>query len=167
MRIAKNFGFDYGHRVWNQLLRPDLSLTTQCKCRYLHGHRGSLDVIVEGPVTNGMITDFKHFNVFKKWLDDYIDHKFILDSNDPNYDVIIGKTSLTYDKPSHYEHEESFYVVDFVPTSENLCKFFFEKASEILNDGIAPAKVVGVRFKETPSSECVYFGGSNEESLPQ
>lgn len=165
MRILKNFGFDYGHRVWNQSLNAELSLTTECKCRYLHGHRGSLDIIVEGPVTNGMITDFKHFNVFKKWLDDYIDHKFIIDENDPNYDIITGLNNSSCQ--GYSEHFKSFFIVDFVPTSENLCKFFFEKASYILNDGIAPARVVGVRFKETPSSECVYFGGSNEESLHQ
>ncbi len=49
-----------------------------------------------------MVTDFKHLNWFKEWLDNTIDHKFILDINDPlifdiasHYTTVSGEIDLT------------------------------------------------------------------------
>ena len=78
--IAKEFNFDYGHRVWPQKLNSEFSLDCELACRHLHGHRGTVIVHLESEELDnqGMVTDFHHLNWFKKFLDDAIDHKFIL-----------------------------------------------------------------------------------------
>lgn len=89
--IDKSFNFEYAHRVWSQEL--DAKYTdrgeTKCACRHLHGHSGEVKVFLEEVVSGeniskiGMVTDFKHLSWFKNFLDDYLDHKMILDENDP------------------------------------------------------------------------------------
>lgn len=167
-KICKEFQFDYGHRVWSQKLNVELSLDNYCKCRHLHGHRGLVGVeLVAKELKDGMVTDFKHLNFFKKFIDDVVDHKFLIDRNDPllsnvagfdRYDIVeygrYGK--FPYDKFDgvEREHAESFVVVDFVPTSENLCKWFYEiLVDKLKGTGITVSKVY---FKETPSSYSEY-----------
>ena len=84
-KISKAFEFCYGHRVWSQELNPDYSLDPCLKCRHLHGHQGRIEVFLESSELNrgGMVTDFKHLNWFKQFLDDVLDHKFIIDIHDP------------------------------------------------------------------------------------
>jgi 6-pyruvoyltetrahydropterin/6-carboxytetrahydropterin synthase len=170
MDISKIFEFDYGHRVWTQKLNPEYSLDNKCVCRHLHGHRGVVEIVLEGDVQqNGMVTDFKHLNWFKKWLDDSLDHKFIIDANDPLFSSLVpnvnafGLIDQTYFKNVNTEAVkddnllewlESFCIVDFVPTSENVCKWLFSVVSPKMQKiGI---KVKAIKFKETPKSLCVY-----------
>ena len=121
-------------------------------------------------LTNDMVTDFKHLNWFKQFIDDYIDHKFIIDINDPLFytithhmplDVKRYSNGLGYFELSHKqgnellnEFTESFVVVDFVPTSENLSKYFFEFAQKKMEK--IGVKVIKVAFRETPKSEACY-----------
>ncbi len=90
--IDKSFSFCYGHRVHNQ--RLDTTFTESgdacLACRHLHGHEGLVKVFLEeeGPENSniegtGMVTDFKHLGWFKNFLDDTLDHKFIMDIKDP------------------------------------------------------------------------------------
>ena len=89
--ISKEIGFDYGHRVHNQTLNKEYSVDDDCVCKHLHGHRGTLQVFLSGDeLVKGMVTDFKHLNWFQKFIDDNIDHKFIIDRNDPWFDNIIN-----------------------------------------------------------------------------
>lgn len=82
--ITKDFDFCYGHRVWSQALDAELSDNQPCKCRHLHGHQGKITVKMRASsLENGMVTDFHHLNWFKKWLDEFFDHKMILDTHDP------------------------------------------------------------------------------------
>lgn len=82
--ITKEFEFDFGHRVWSQKLDCGFSIDSKCKCRFLHGHRGKIIVKLSSDhLTNGMVTDFKHLNVFRKFIDDTLDHKFLFDLSDP------------------------------------------------------------------------------------
>jgi len=66
-QISKQFDFCYGHRVWSQELNPEYSLDDCLMCRHLHGHQGKVLVHMESEkLKNGMVTDFKHLNWFKK-----------------------------------------------------------------------------------------------------
>jgi 6-pyruvoyltetrahydropterin/6-carboxytetrahydropterin synthase len=94
--IDKSFSFCYGHRVHNQSLNTKFTENNDgcLACRHLHGHEGLIKVFLEedyspeaGEISNiektGMVTDFKHLGWFKNFLDDVLDHKMILDINDP------------------------------------------------------------------------------------
>ena len=89
--ISKTFELDFGHRVHNQILNDELSCSAPCACRHLHGHRGKIIVELESEsLDQGMVTDFHHLNWFKKWIDTYLDHKMILDIQDPALSIMIG-----------------------------------------------------------------------------
>lgn len=94
--IDKQFSFCYGHRVWSQQLHADFceKNDTSCKCRHLHGHEGLVHVFLEGEtLERGMVTDFKHLGWLKNFLDNNLDHKFIIDVNDPIFCKLLSVTS--------------------------------------------------------------------------
>jgi 6-pyruvoyltetrahydropterin/6-carboxytetrahydropterin synthase len=174
-QISKQFDFCYGHRVWSQELITEFSLDDCLMCRHLHGHQGKVLVHMESEkLKNGMVTDFKHLNWFKKFLDDTIDHKFIIDSNDPLFSTLLphfkDKENLVV-MPQNYkipdmnviqseeihikEMYEGFIVVDFVPTSENLSAWLLaivqEKMAQI------DITVSHIEYFETPKSRSVVY----------
>ena len=192
--IDKSFDYCYGHRVWSQTLDPKYSLDSCLACRHLHGHQGKVKLFLgANNLKHGMVTDFKHTNIFKKWLDDTLDHKFIIDMNDPLFEDLAGdlclseKNKRTFDdlmvtvnteynfaipdleqlmalnvwdelrddqKQAIFEKYEGIIIVDFIPTSENICKFIYDVANKMLNElGI---DVVAVEYWETPKSHCRY-----------
>ena len=192
--IDKSFDYCYGHRVWSQTLDPKYSLDSCLACRHLHGHQGKVKLFLgANNLKHGMVTDFKHTNIFKKWLDNTLDHKFIIDMNDPLFEDLAGdlclseKNKRTFDdlmvtvnteynfaipdleqlmalnvwdelrddqKQAIFEKYEGIIIVDFIPTSENICKFIYEVANKMLKGlGI---DVVAVEYWETPKSHCRY-----------
>lgn len=180
-KITKEFDFCYGHRVWSQELNAALSIDNKCVCRHLHGHQGKIIIELSAPnLTRGMVTDFKHLNWFKNFVDDFIDHKFIIDLHDPAFTYLIpvsvpdelGKSYLSfehfeeyhfttinmkyYEKAESWKQEllEGFIIVDFVPTSENISKWIYDIVSKKMNPyGI---QVSCVEFKETPKTAASY-----------
>jgi 6-pyruvoyltetrahydropterin/6-carboxytetrahydropterin synthase len=170
--ISKEFDFCYGHRVWSQTLDQEYSLDNRCVCRHLHGHQGKVVVKLEASsLISGMVTDFKHLNWFKKFLDDVLDHKFIIDSHDPAFNMIVPvdvswkeyKEGYSIVDPNWYktlsdntliELLEGFVKVDFVPTSENLSKWLFDIVQNKMK--MLGVKVESVRFFETPKSSSCY-----------
>jgi 6-pyruvoyltetrahydropterin/6-carboxytetrahydropterin synthase len=177
--ISKSFNFSYGHRVWiQQLNHPKLSISTDCKCKNLHGHSGTVVVFVGSDSLDDcqMVTDFKNLKFFQKFLDLVLDHRFIIDINDPNLKLITSFSKDDLDLTnfknftfltdvvelvvspadnSYDEHLDSFVLVDFVPTSENICKALKHYAQEQLGD---VAKVTAVELWETAKSHCRYTG---------
>ena len=155
--ISKEFHFEYGHRVWSQRLNEELAGTRQTKCRFLHGHSAKVVIHLQAPELNeGMITDFHHLNFLKKFLDDNLDHKFIIDKNDPLFSQITGLFNNPELGTPQEEYGKSFYVIDFVPTSENLSKFIFDYAQEkLLPLGV---KVLRVDWHETVKSKASFIG---------
>jgi 6-pyruvoyltetrahydropterin/6-carboxytetrahydropterin synthase len=172
--IDKEFTFEAGHRVWAQKLEHEnLSLTTDCACKHLHGHSYTVKVHVGSDNLNesGMVTDFKNLNFFKKFLDDVLDHKFIIDVNDPLFGYITGVALDSYGKIDNFTNLgtllsksnpswsndliDSFVLVNFIPTSENICKHLKFYASSQL---VGVATVTSVELWETKKSHCVYYG---------
>ena len=214
--IDKQFSFCYGHRVWTQELHPEFceKNDTQCKCRHLHGHEGLVHVFLEGTkLERGMVTDFKHLGWLKNFLDDNLDHKFVLDINDPIFCKLLNCTSnkgtideaeglasglhfvngdmyidvIDEDDPTkvfkslrlvpvyvpgtekiagwnldvsalkdNAEREvyEGYFLVNFVPTSENFCKWLFDIVSAKM--ALLGVKVARVDWFETPKSRSSY-----------
>jgi 6-pyruvoyltetrahydropterin/6-carboxytetrahydropterin synthase len=170
--IDKEFSFEMGHRVWAQVLnRPDLSISTECACKHLHGHSYTIKVFLGADTLDQsqMVTDFKNLNFMKEFVDNVLDHKFMIDVNDPNFELITGTsypldqtvnfTNLGEAKPSVYEdvqlHRNSFVIVDFVPTSENICKYLKLYAQERIG---SLAVVESLELWETKKSHCRYSG---------
>ena len=183
--IDKAFECCYGHRVWSQNLNSIFSLTGTCKCRRLHGHQMKLKIGLQAEqLHNGMVTDFNHLAWVKYIVDDVMDHHFIMDSHDPMLKMLFPEVHDYSDclvdhkwykmfdierlgaklaavpeiRDIILEKCSSLVLVDFVPTSENLCKWFYDIASEKMKD-FAEAegfKVAYVEFWETPKSHCRY-----------
>lgn len=183
--IDKTFSLDYGHRVHTQKLNGEYSLDNRCVCRHFHGHRGTVKVHLTGDKLNeqGMVTDFKHLGWFKKFIDDVLDHKMILDVNDPalgkfyplfsNADMTHGETierlcqwheenylTIWLDNFSGLSEEEQeiyegLILVPFVPTSENLAKWLYDIVSEKMSK---LCDVSHIEFFETPKSRSIYYG---------
>lgn len=182
--IDKTFDFCFGHRVHTQVLNQELSCNSKCKCRHYHGHQGTIKIYLKSDKLNdqGMVLDFVELNWFKKWLDDVLDHKMILDMRDPAlwnfYPLLKDKGDpesgesivflFDYHKegyftirPDHYsdmnDYEKEIYeglvVVTFVPTSENISRWIFNIVQKKLS-GIAT--VSKVEFFETPKSRSSY-----------
>jgi len=181
--ITKSFDFCYGHRVHNQKLNPDYAVDTCLVCRHLHGHQGQVIIKLEADyLTDGMVTDFKHLGWFKKWVDDTLDHKMIMDINDPVISYVyplitekriddyrsnmfmndMGSKAFLNLSPSIYESEplavqeiyEGLVVVNFVPTSENISAWLYEEVKKKMFPlGVT---VTSVEFKETPKTSAIY-----------
>jgi 6-pyruvoyltetrahydropterin/6-carboxytetrahydropterin synthase len=177
--IDKTFEFCYGHRVWTQKLNGEYAADLKCACRHLHGHEGKMQVFLESPSgeldSTGMVTDFRHLEWLKKWINEHIDHQFIIDWSDPLFDQLLGSpnlipvqvpntdhvagykvdlTGLEPDSPE-YEYYEGFLVVKFVPTSENLSAWMAELVE-------AKMKALNVRVQridwwETPKSRSTFI----------
>ena len=168
--ISKQFDFCYGHRVWTQELKEEFSLDTSCACRHLHGHQGSIIVYLQATnLQNGMVTDFKHLNWFKRWLDETLDHKMILDIDDPlipyeipyelqfvwmreDYAILEGYEKMP--KPLQ-EKYQGIVLVRFTPTSENLSKWIHEIIQTKMKK--IDVYVSRVQFFETPKSQSNYI----------
>ena len=173
-KISKEFDFCYGHRVWSQTLNPEFSLDSCLKCRHLHGHQGKILVYLEADeLHNGMVTDFKHLNWFKQFIDDVLDHKFILDINDPLFATLlplvkkeelvkfpeaystVDLTKFANEEIHIKELYDGYIIVDFVPTSENLSAWFLrivQNKMQKLN-----VKVSHIEFLETPKSKSTFY----------
>jgi 6-pyruvoyltetrahydropterin/6-carboxytetrahydropterin synthase len=203
--IDKQFDFCYGHRVYTQRLNESLCSTgdTSTKCRHLHGHQGKVHVFVESDFLDdrGMCVDFKEMGWINDFLDTYLDHKFIIDINDPLYDsivtdgieralraeikakglgtaarmlnasdvpfrdvcipgtpTVVGRRvdCIWLSKGSEREYVEGFFVVDFVPTSENLSKWLYDIVA--VRMATIGAKVSRIDWWETPKSRASYTG---------
>ena len=172
--ISKEFDFCYGHRVWSQSLNVEFSLDSCLMCRHLHGHQGKVIVYLKSDtLKSGMVTDFKHLNWFKKFLDDVIDHKFIIDINDPLFSTLIPNVDkkdlisfkedyktvdLTNFKNELLELYESYIIVDFVPTSENISDWLLKIVQNKMDK--LNIKVSKIEFLETPKSKSTFYARS-------
>jgi 6-pyruvoyltetrahydropterin/6-carboxytetrahydropterin synthase len=178
--IDKTFEFCYGHRVWTQTLNGAYADDLKCACRHLHGHEGKVQVFMESDKLDdtGMVTDFRHLEWLKKWINANIDHQFVIHREDPLYDYLVGnntalvpvfvpdtvfvaghKVDLTGmdAKLPMFELFEGMFVVDFVPTSENLSAWLGGLVQKKM-DGLG-VNVTRIDWWETPKSRSSWIKG--------
>ena len=97
--IHKTFEFCYGHRTYTQKLNGEFSSDLKQACRHYHGHEGKVVVHLEGDTLDetGMVTDFRHLEWGKQFINEHIDHQFVMDINDPLFAqfVLIPYQTLT------------------------------------------------------------------------
>ena len=177
--IDKTFEFCYGHRVHTQTLNGEYAADLKCACRHLHGHEGKMQVHLTGDGLDktGMVTDFRHLEWLKKWINEYIDHQFIIDKNDPLFEKMLGANvelvpvlvpdtdfvagwhihPIYYANMSEPEKEyfEGFMVVNFVPTSEHLSSWMAELVEVKMKK--LGVKVHSIEWWETPKSRSVFY----------
>ena len=167
--ISKEIEGDFGHRVWTQNLDENFACTSSCKCKALHGHRFKIVPELyneDGLQADGMVTDFSHLAAFKKWVDDIMDHKMLLDLRDPALYILFPKLindisgTGTFQKAPYDPNElhglaevelyEGLTIVHFVPTAENLCRWLAVNILPLfLPKGVS---VKSLTFYETPKS---------------
>ena len=105
-RIAKTFEVEYGHRLHKH---PE-------KCRFLHGHRLRIEVVVRGTRLddNDMVCDYKALKMLVADLVGRLDHAMALSSDDPELPRLaaIGERVLLFPGQD--------------PTTEVLAKWIFD-----------------------------------------
>lgn len=164
--ITKEFEFAYAHRVWAQYLDPAKSNNAKPRCRHIHGHNARVIVSLGSKTlqSHDVVLDYNELNFFKKFLDDVLDHKYIIDESDPLCPKVLMKVKNNYkefdtsdESLSEYEREhlESYVIVPFIPTSENLAKWLFEYIKQYLGN-----MVISVTFSESQKTTATYV---NEE----
>jgi 6-pyruvoyltetrahydropterin/6-carboxytetrahydropterin synthase len=131
-RVTRQIDFCYGHRLMNYA----------GKCRHLHGHNGRALIAIESPTLDerGMVMDFSEIkDVVSQWIDQQLDHRMILRSDDPVVDVLRSMG-------------EPLYLLDENPTAENIAKLIFDFTA---SQGFP---VVEVKLWETPKAFATYRG---------
>lgn len=149
--VTKSIEIDYGHRVPNH----------RSKCCNVHGHRGKIEVTVQGPLHSSgsdedMVVDFGDIKVaLEQEIVARLDHKFLMSVDDLALKarLDIGDTSNNRNSIGRVHYVEGFGTIQEVPgvpTAENLAFICFTLLSKSLNrDGMC---VTSVRFWETPTS---------------
>lgn len=131
-RVTREIDFCYGHRLMNY----------DGKCRYLHGHNGRAVIAIEAESLDdrGMVLDFSDIKrVVSTWIDDNLDHRMLLNRNDPMVPVL-------------EEMGEPVFLLDANPTAENIAKLIHDCA---LQNGFP---IVETRLWETPRCFATYRG---------
>ena len=129
-RVSREIDFCYGHRLLNY----------DGKCRYLHGHNGKAVISIEADKLDhrGMVLDFSDIKqVVSKWIDDNLDHRMILNRNDP---VV----------PMLQEMNEPLHLIDTNPTAETIAQLIYDYTA---SQGFP---VVEVLLWETPKCFATY-----------
>lgn len=102
MKCTRKFEFDAGHRIVGH----------KYKCKYVHGHRFSLELTLESKELNqlGMVIDFGVVkSLVNTWIEDNLDHTLILNKSDKTLGQYI----------SEYTGQKIYYL-DQNPTAENI-----------------------------------------------
>ena len=129
-RVTKEIDFCYGHRLLNY----------DGKCKYLHGHNGRAVITIESETLDdrGMVMDFSDIKrVVSRWIDDQLDHRMILNVNDPAVSVL-------------REMNEPLHLIEENPTAENIAKLIYTFAVK------EEFPVTEVTLWETPRSYATY-----------
>ena len=126
-RIAKTFEVEYGHRLHKH---PE-------KCRFLHGHRLRIEVVVRGTRldANDMVCDYKALKVLVTEVVGRLDHAMALNSQDPHLDAFraVGERLLLFEGQD--------------PTTEVLARWIFDGVATRLASADSVTSEGGVAYQ--------------------
>ena len=129
-RVTRQIDFCYGHRLLNY----------DGKCRYLHGHNGRAEIVIEAETLDhrGMVLDFSDIKrVVRAWIDQTLDHRMLLRRDDPAVTLLQGVG-------------EPVFLMDENPTAENIAKLIFDFTAN------AGFPIIEARLWETPNCFATY-----------
>lgn len=157
LHITKKINFVAGHRVHSQNLPKSLGPN---KCRFLHGHEYMLELFITSDLDeSGMVLDFTFFNYLNDFIQRFIDHKFILDINDPLFDSITGVNNrLDWSRCLvYYTITEIDGKIELVSTDKE--KFLFSKFNSYYAEFSNEHKqsFIFVDFVPTAENLCNWF----------
>ncbi len=160
-------GIDMGHRV----------MTHGSKCKSLHGHRYQIEATVEADalqtegVQTGMVMDFGFLkDLMMDTIDRLCDHGMIMSFDDPLLPILYHEEPITNEHflwsidgslPAyafmHFEQGRyeagKLTVVNFIPTAENLARWWFELLQQKSPLGI---QMKSIKVWETPNCYSIY-----------
>lgn len=185
--VEKTFEFDLAHRIHNQNLDSSFTETDKpvLKCRRLHGHTAQLKIkLGSDKLVDDMVIDYNEMGFVKRMVDDVLDHRTLLSSEDPLYEKVVKNifkqyTNLisgislnefkwhvrTIDTSSIEDQDikeflSAFVIVPFTTSSENIANWIAEVVKEHVDlyntRNNTDVKLISVSYKETPKSEAVY-----------
>jgi 6-pyruvoyltetrahydropterin/6-carboxytetrahydropterin synthase len=146
MEITRKIVFHTGH-----MLKDDES-----KCHNPHGHEYVLEATITGPVqeegvNTGMVLNFGDLkSAMMLKIHDLVDHKFIVELQDPRYEDFLRAVGC-----------EGVHPVHFSPTAENLVKYFFNILAAELHRHHSEVKLVRCKLQETYQCWVEYSGFFN------
>jgi 6-pyruvoyltetrahydropterin/6-carboxytetrahydropterin synthase len=165
--ITREIGIDMGHRVTNH----------GSKCKNIHGHRYRIVAHCEGMKTQeegngnpqeGMLVDFGFLkDEMMRFIDGMCDHGITLWRQDPLVVATLTNEQLeAVDDSIHKAGQalilrQEFWgkicVVPFVPTAENLAKWFYKLLkNRVWERSSGYASLYAVTVWETPNCSAVY-----------
>lgn len=136
LRLTKNFRFEAAHRLGDGY---------EGKCANIHGHswNGEIAVHVEGLDEFGMAIDFGQLKKVTKSIEDYYDHKIILNISDSEL--------IDFCKRNGYAYE----TTTGNPTCELLCIEISEYILRLAQENPKlKVKKIEVTIKETCTTSC-------------
>ena len=177
--ISKSFDFCYGHRVFSQNCNVKYALEDSNPCRKIHGHQGKITVFMNAEKLDerGFVIDFKELTFMKRFIDDNIDHRFIVSIMDPNFSKLVGsnfedlkssgrltpmyllgdESLMGYMIADPVDADESsFFIVDFNPTSEELARWIFQGVESLIKDAPFECVTEKVTWSETPKTQATF-----------
>ena len=165
----RTIGIDAGHRI------P----THGSKCKNVHGHRYTIEahcisenLFKDGEQT-GMGIDFSFLKEeMMSQIDFHCDHGFIMWLEDDLLATFLGSLARLVEVRRHVDRGGNFmpmlvgegdtpmgkvYVVDFIPTAENLAKHWFELlAPRVSHRSEKQATLAKIVVHETPNCSATY-----------
>jgi len=138
--IDKTFHWEAGHRVWSQELDTNYTANGDgcCACRHRHGHSYKMKVLLEETVPGmnikktGMVIDFKMIGFMKDFVDDVLDHKMVLDINDPLHaedSVWLLDDDEELDFKTLHKMPEGYWIPDITKITNQMKKFKWDLES--------------------------------------
>ena len=138
-KVTKELNFCYGHRL----------MEYEGKCRFLHGHNGRVEIELQSEELDsiGMVRDFTEVKrVIQAWLDETMDHKMLLRSDDP---IVQTLTKLG----------EPLFIFKGNPTAESIARVIYDFA---LSKGFPVSEV---RMWESEDSFATFRGEGSSSLL--